>query len=328
MISPRDIDSVVSQGKAEDLRQDLLARSESDSEARRNMIYGNVSFDNGSNFTILNPEGQTQNVSVRADQNGDLFALIDEADGTQSSVPLTDDVKAKLQEMASAHIRDRYEQMEAEIAANNEQGSNEDASQSEQQEEQAQAPEAQEAAPEHAYEQDHEVQYVDADGVAHTGTVLEFDPNGYYIVQFDNPPTGKKLIDSYTEAELDAMTGRESNNSEAAAEAPRTESASSPIVENGMGIFDMPEAAPSSPAPTSDTTNQPSPKPSAPAAPQQRAIDRIPVDENGNHVFEHAPVEDTAAALIEQMGDSADEAIDNAQMAIRQLTEEAKKATA
>ena len=52
------------------------------------------------------------------------------------------------------------------------------------------------------------MQYVDADGETHAGTVLEFDPNGYYIVQFDNPPTEKKLIDSYTEAELDAMTGR------------------------------------------------------------------------------------------------------------------------
>ena len=230
--------------------------------------------------------------------------------------------------MASAHIRDRYEQMEAEIAANNEQGSNEDESQSEQPAEQAQAPESQEAGPEHAYEQDQQVQYVDADGVAHNGTVLEFDPNGYYIVQFDNPPTGKKLIDSYTEAELDAMTGRESSSSEAAAEAPSTENASSPIVEDGMDIFDMPEAAPSSPAPATDTTNKPSTKPSAPAAPQQRAIDRIPVDEKGNHVFENAPVEDTAAALIEQMGGSVDEAIDNAQTAIRQLTEEAKKASA
>ena len=255
MISPKDIDSVVSQGSAQDLRQSLLDKSEQDQQAQMSLINGAVNFDNGSNFTILNPEGQTQNVSVRADQNGDLFALIDEADGTQSSVPLTDDVKAKLQEMASAHIRDRYEQMEAEIAANNEQGNNEDASQSEQQEEQAQAPEAQEAGPEHAYEQDQQVQYIDADGVAHNGTVLEFDPNGYYIVQFDNPPTGKKLIDSYTEAELDAMTGRESNNSEAAAEAPSTENASSPIVENGMDIFDMPEAAPSSPAPAADTTN-------------------------------------------------------------------------
>ena len=98
--------------------------------------------------------------------------------------------------------------MEAEIAVNNEQGSNEDASQSGQPAEQAQAPEAQETGPEHAYEQDQQVQYVDADGETHAGTVLEFDPNGYYIVQFDNPPTEKKLIDSYTEAELDAMTGR------------------------------------------------------------------------------------------------------------------------
>ena len=182
------------------------------------------------------------------------------------------------------------------------------------------------------YEQDQQVQYIDADGVAHNGTVLEFDPNGYYIVQFDNPPTGKKLIDSYTEAELDAMTGRESNNSEAAAEAPSTENASSPIVENGMDIFDMPEAAPSSPAPATDTdsntTNHPSPKPSAPAAPQQRAIDRIPVDEKGNHVFEHAPVEDTAQAFLERANGDVDKAIQTAQFWRNKLNSKVKDARA
>ena len=175
------------------------------------------------------------------------------------------------------------------------------------------------------------MQYVDADGVAHTGTVLEFDPNGYSIVQFDNPPTGKKLIDSYTEADLDAMTGRESNSSEAAAEAPSTENASSPIVEeNGMDIFNMPDAAPSSPAPATDsnTTSKPSPKPSAPAAPQQRAIDRIPVDEKGNHVFEHAPVEDTAQAFLERANGDVDKAIQTAQFWRNKLNSKIKDAKA
>ena len=175
------------------------------------------------------------------------------------------------------------------------------------------------------------MQYVDADGVAHTGTVLEFDPNGYSIVQFDNPPTGKKLIDSYTEADLDAMTGRESNSSEAAAEAPSTENASSPIVEeNGMDIFNMPDAAPSSPAPATDsnTTSKPSPKPSAPAAPQQRAIDRIPVDEKGNHVFEHAPVEDTAQAFLERANGDVDKAIQTAQFWRNKLNSKVKDARA
>ena len=94
----------------------------------------------------------------------------------------------------------------------------------------------------------------------------------------------------------------------------------------------MPDAAPSSPAPATDTdsntTNHPSPKPSAPAAPQQRAIDRIPVDEKGNHVFEHAPVEDTAQAFLERANGDVDKAIQTAQFWRNKLNSKVKDARA
>lgn len=203
-ISRGDVVDVLAQNTPEETLEQLNDIIMNEAKAKADLIDGKLSFHAGDTFTILNNEGQEQKVTIAQDPS--TMAMSAVIEGEQAAVPLTEDSMAKLQQMSDAYQESRFgkyrqEQQDAVANAENE-ATQEEAtptSPTASQEETSSPTEGR------SYGYGESVSYVDGEGHTQEGVVHGKTPDGTYEVEFDNPPSGKNVVDEYTQEELDAL---------------------------------------------------------------------------------------------------------------------------
>ena len=203
-ISRGDVVDVLAQNTPEETLEQLNDIIMNEAKAKADLIDGKLSFRAGDTFTILNNEGQEQKVTIAQDPS--TMAMSAVIEGEQAAVPLTEDSMAKLQQMSDAYQESRFgkyrqEQQDAVANAENE-ATQEEAtptSPTASQEETSSPTEGR------SYGYGESVSYVDGEGHTQEGVVHGKTPDGTYEVEFDNPPSGKNVVDEYTQEELDAL---------------------------------------------------------------------------------------------------------------------------
>ena len=203
-ISRGDVVDVLAQNTPEETLEQLNDIIMNEAKAKADLIDGKLSFRAGDTFTILNNEGQEQKVTIAQDPS--TMAMSAVIEGEQAAVPLTEDSMAKLQQMSDAYQESRFgkyrqEQQDAVANAENEATQEEatPASPTASQEEAGAPTEGR------SYGYGESVSYVDGEGHTQEGVVHGKTPEGTYEVEFDNPPSGKEVVDEYTQEELDAL---------------------------------------------------------------------------------------------------------------------------
>ncbi len=203
-ISRGDVVDVLAQNTPEETLEQLNDIIMNEAKAKANLIDGKLSFRAGDTFTILNNEGQEQKVTIAQDPS--TMAMSAVIEGEQAAVPLTEDSMAKLQQMSDAYQESRFgkyrqEQLDAVANAENE------ATQEESTPTSPTASQEEAGAPTEgrSYGYGESVSYVDGEGHTQEGVVHGKTPEGTYEVEFDNPPSGKEVVDEYTQEELDAL---------------------------------------------------------------------------------------------------------------------------
>lgn len=207
-ISRGDVVDVLAQNTPEETLEQLNDIIMNEAKAKADLIDGKLSFRAGDTFTILNNEGQEQKVTIDFSLAKDSstiapFAFIE---GEQAAVPLTEDSMAKLQQMSDAYQESRFgkyrqEQQDAVANAENE-ATQEEATPTSPTVAQEEAGAPTEG---RSYGYGESVSYVDGEGHTQEGVVHGKTPEGTYEVEFDNPPSGKEVVDEYTQEELDAL---------------------------------------------------------------------------------------------------------------------------
>ena len=203
-ISRGDVVDVLAQNTPEETLEQLNDIIMNEAKAKADLIDGKLSFRAGDTFTILNNEGQEQKVTIAQDPS--TMAMSAVIEGEQAAVPLTEDSMAKLQQMSDAYQESRfgkYRQEQQDAVANAENEATQEgaapASPTAAQEETSAPTEG------HSYGYGESVSYVDGEGHTQDGVVHGKTPEGTYEVEFDNPPSGKNVVDEYTQEELDAL---------------------------------------------------------------------------------------------------------------------------
>ena len=203
-ISRGDVVDVLAQNTPEETLEQLNDIIMNEAKAKADLIDGKLSFRAGDTFTILNNEGQEQKVTIAQDPS--TMAMSAVIEGEQAAVPLTEDSMAKLQQMSDAYQESRFgkyrqEQLDAVANAENE------ATQEESTPTSPTASQEEAGAPTEgrSYGYGESVSYVDGEGHTQEGVVHGKTPEGTYEVEFDNPPSGKEVVDEYTQEELDAL---------------------------------------------------------------------------------------------------------------------------
>ena len=203
-ISRGDVVDVLAQNTPEETLEQLNDIIMNEAKAKADLIDGKLSFRAGDTFTILNNEGQEQKVTIAQDPS--TMAMSAVIEGEQAAVPLTEDSMAKLQQMSDAYQESRfgkYRQEQQDAVANAENEATQEgaapASPTAAQEETSAPTEG------HSYGYGESVSYVDGEGHTQEGVVHGKTPEGTYEVEFDNPPSGKEVVDAYTQEELDAL---------------------------------------------------------------------------------------------------------------------------
>ena len=203
-ISRGDVVDVLAQNTPEETLEQLNDIIMNEAKAKADLIDGKLSFRAGDTFTILNNESQEQKVTIAQDPS--TMAMSAVIEGEQAAVPLTEDSMAKLQQMSDAYQESRFgkyrqEQQDAVANAENEATQEEatPASPTASQEEAGAPTEGR------SYGYGESVSYVDGEGHTQEGVVHGKTPEGTYEVEFDNPPSGKEVVDEYTQEELDAL---------------------------------------------------------------------------------------------------------------------------
>ena len=203
-ISRGDVVDVLAQNTPEETLEQLNDIIMNEAKAKADLIDGKLSFRAGDTFTILNNEGQEQKVTIAQDPS--TMAMSAVIEGEQSAVPLTEDSMAKLQQMSDAYQESRFgkyrqEQQDAVANAENEATQEESTPTSPT----ASQEEASSPTGGRSYGYGESVSYVDGEGHTQEGVVHGKTPDGTYEVEFDNPPSGKNVVDAYTQEELDAL---------------------------------------------------------------------------------------------------------------------------
>ena len=203
-ISRGDVVDVLAQNTPEETLEQLNDIIMNEAKAKADLIDGKLSFRAGDTFTILNNEGQEQKVTIAQDPS--TMAMSAVIEGEQAAVPLTEDSMAKLQQMSDAYQESRfgkYRQEQQDAVANAENEATQEgaapASPTSAQEETSAPTEGR------SYGYGESVSYVDGEGHTQEGVVHGKTPEGTYEVEFDNPPSGKEVVDEYTQEELDAL---------------------------------------------------------------------------------------------------------------------------
>lgn len=300
-ISRGDVVDVLAQNTPEETLEQLNDIIMNEAKAKADLIDGKLSFRAGDTFTILNNEGQEQKVTIAQDPS--TMAMSAVIEGEQAAVPLTEDSMAKLQQMSDAYQESRFgkyrqEQQDAVANAENEATQEEatPASPTVAQEEAGAPTEGR------SYGYGESVSYVDGEGHTQEGVVHGKTPDGTYEVEFENPPSGKNVVDAYTQEELDALVQPSS--------AEQTEEVVPEQVPEE-------EVAPSTETPTEATAEE------EPAEPQQTALSRVPTnEETGEPMFEKADSETALDALNELTGGDGE----NTAAIVRAQVEQAGKA--
>ena len=203
-ISRGDVVDVLAQNTPEETLEQLNDIIMNEAKAKADLIDGKLSFRAGDTFTILNNEGQEQKVTIAQDPS--TMAMSAVIEGEQAAVPLTEDSMAKLQQMSDAYQESRFgkyrqEQQDAVANAENEATQEESTPTSPTvSQEEASSPTGG-----RSYGYGESVSYVDGEGHTQEGVVHGKTPDGTYEVEFDNPPSGKNVVDEYTQEELDAL---------------------------------------------------------------------------------------------------------------------------
>ena len=203
-ISRGDVVDVLAQNTPEETLEQLNDIIMNEAKAKADLIDGKLSFRAGDTFTILNNEGQEQKVTIAQDPS--TMAMSAVIEGEQAAVPLTEDSMAKLQQMSDAYQESRFgkyrqEQQDAVANAENE-ATQEEATPTSPTASQEEASSPTEG---RSYGYGESVSYVDGEGHTQEGVVHGKTPDGTYEVEFDNPPSGKNVVDEYTQEELDAL---------------------------------------------------------------------------------------------------------------------------
>ena len=203
-ISRGDVVDVLAQNTPEETLEQLNDIIMNEAKAKADLIDGKLSFRAGDTFTILNNEGQEQKVTIAQDPS--TMAMSAVIEGEQAAVPLTEDSMAKLQQMSDAYQESRFgkyrqEQQDAVANAENE-ATQEEATPTSPTVAQEEAGAPTEG---RSYGYGESVSYVDGEGHTQEGVVHGKTPDGTYEVEFDNPPSGKNVVDEYTQEELDAL---------------------------------------------------------------------------------------------------------------------------
>ena len=203
-ISRGDVVDVLAQNTPEETLEQLNDIIMNEAKEKADLIDGKLSFRAGDTFTILNNEGQEQKVTIAQDPS--TMAMSAVIEGEQAAVPLTEDSMAKLQQMSDAYQESRFgkyrqEQQDAVANAENE-ATQEEATPTSPTvaQEEAGAPTGG-----RSYGYGESVSYVDGEGHTQDGVVHGKTPDGTYEVEFENPPSGKNVVDAYTQEELDAL---------------------------------------------------------------------------------------------------------------------------
>lgn len=203
-ISRGDVVDVLAQNTPEETLEQLNDIIMNEAKAKADLIDGKLSFHAGDTFTILNNEGLEQKVTIAQDPS--TMAMSAVIEGEQAAVPLTEDSMAKLQQMSDAYQESRFgkyrqEQQDAVANAENE-ATQEEATPTSPTVAQEEAGAPTEG---RSYGYGESVSYVDGEGHTQEGVVHGKTPEGTYEVEFDNPPSGKNVVDEYTQEELDAL---------------------------------------------------------------------------------------------------------------------------
>lgn len=203
-ISRGDVVDVLAQNTPEETLEQLNDIIMNEAKAKADLIDGKLSFRAGDTFTILNNEGQEQKATIAQDPS--TMAMSAVIEGEQAAVPLTEDSMAKLQQMSDAYQESRFgkyrqEQQDAVANAENEATQEESTPTSPT----ASQEEASSPTGGRSYGYGESVSYVDGEGHTQEGVVHGKTPDGTYEVEFDNPPSGKNVVDEYTQEELDAL---------------------------------------------------------------------------------------------------------------------------
>lgn len=294
-ISRGDVVDVLAQNTPEETLEQLNDIIMNEAKAKADLIDGKLSFRAGDTFTILNNEGQEQKVTITQDPS--TMAMSAVIEGEQAAVPLTEDSMAKLQQMSDAYQESRFgkyrqEQQDAVANAENEATP---ASPTASQEETSSPTEGR------SYGYGESVSYVDGEGHTQDGVVHGKTPDGTYEVEFDNPPSGKNVVDEYTQEELDALVQPSS--------AEQTE-----------------EVAPSTEAPTEATAEEEPAEQTKDNAVAQSPKKDVPRDKDGNIIYDQVPVATTIEDLYdgalddEEIGNFVQSQIDAANKAVDKIT--------
>lgn len=293
-ISRGDVVDVLAQNTPEETLEQLNDIIMNEAKAKADLIDGKLSFRAGDTFTILNNEGQEQKVTIAQDPS--TMAMSAVIEGEQAAVPLTEDSMAKLQQMSDAYQESRFgkyrqEQQDAVANAENE------ATQEESTPTSPTASQEEAGAPTEgrSYGYGESVSYVDGEGHTQEGVVHGKTPEGTYEVEFDNPPSGKEVVDEYTQEELDALVQPSS--------AEQTEEV-------------VPEKVPEE-EPVEQTKDN--------VAAQSPKKD-VPRDKDGNIIYDQVPVATTIEDLYdgalddEEIGNFVQSQIDAANKAVDKIT--------
>ena len=358
-ISRDDVVEVLSQNTTEETLEQLNDKITNEAKVKADLIDGKLSFRAGDTFTILNNEGQEQKVTIAQDPS--TMAMSAVIEGEQAAVPLTEDSMAKLQQMSDAYQESRFakfrqEQNDAVANAENEatQEGAAPASPTSAQEETSAPSEGR------SYGYGESVSYVDGEGHTQEGVVHGKTPEGTYEVEFDNPPSGKEVVDEYTQEELDALvqpssaeqteevaSGQESEeevapSTEAPAETPAEESDAEPqgndaadsvpptteeLVEmarrgNELAQYQLDQQGIQWKEPAEQTKDN---------AVAQSPKKDVPRDKDGNIIYDQVPVATTIEDLYdgalddEEIGNFVQSQIDAANKAVDKITKKKPK---
>lgn len=343
-ISRGDVVDVLAQNTPEETLEQLNDIIMNEAKAKADLIDGKLSFHAGDTFTILNNEGQEQKVTIAQDPS--TMAMSAVIEGEQAAVPLTEDSMAKLQQMSDAYQESRFgkyrqEQQDAVANAENE-ATQEEAtptSPTASQEETSSPTEGR------SYGYGESVSYVDGEGHTQDGVVHGKTPDGTYEVEFDNPPSGKNVVDAYTQEELDALV-QPSSAEQTEEVAPSTEAPTEATAEEEPAEPQDNEVADSVPPTTEELVEmarggnelaqyqleqqgiqwkEPAEQTKDNAVAQSPKKD-VPRDKDGNIIYDQVPVATTIEDLYdgalddEEIGNFVQSQIDAANKAVDKIT--------
>lgn len=343
-ISRGDVVDVLAQNTPEETLEQLNDIIMNEAKAKADLIDGKLSFRAGDTFTILNNEGQEQKVTIAQDQS--TMAMSAVIEGEQAAVPLTEDSMAKLQQMSDAYQESRFgkyrqEQQDAVANAENE-ATQEEATPTSPTASQEEASSPTEG---RSYGYGESVSYVDGEGHTQEGVVHGKTPDGTYEVEFDNPPSGKNVVDEYTQEELDALV-HPSSAEQTEEVAPSTEAPTEATAEEEPAEPQDNEVADSVPPTTEELVEmarggnelaqyqldqqgiqwkEPAEQTKDNAVAQSPKKD-VPRDKDGNIIYDQVPVATTIEDLYdgalddEEIGNFVQSQIDAANKAVDKIT--------